>query len=82
LGAEEVDAARGKSGNREDEVLDRGCSCPSPAVGKVAVVTGGEGSGDGSMAVRGCELTRDGETEREGGTRWSRASMIYGLLSP
>jgi hypothetical protein len=62
-----VDAARGKSGNREDEVVDRCCSCPSPAAGKVAVVTGGEGSGDGSMAVRGCELTRDGEREEQGG---------------
>jgi len=50
VGAEEVDAARGKSGNREDDAVDGCDSCPSPAAGKMAVVTGGQGSGEGSMA--------------------------------
>lgn len=43
----EVDVARGKSGNREDEAMDGCVSCPALAVGKVA---GGEGSGECSMA--------------------------------
>jgi hypothetical protein len=47
-GAEEVEAARGKSGNREDDTMGGYVSCSSTAAGKVAVVAG---DGDeGSMA--------------------------------
>lgn len=57
-----MEAARGKSGNREDETVSGCVSCPSPAAGKVTAVTGGEGSGDGegSMAVRADERERAG----------------------
>jgi len=54
VGAEELEAERGKSGNREDDTVGGYVSCPSPAAGKVAVVTGGEGSGEGSMAGSSC----------------------------
>lgn len=56
----EVDAARGKSGNREDDVVDGCGSFPSLAAGKVA---GGESSGEGSMAGAS---GRERERRREG----------------
>ena len=58
VGAEEVEAERGKSGNREDDTVGGYVSCPSPAAGKVSVVTGGEGSGEGSMAGASCRAGR------------------------
>jgi hypothetical protein len=65
VGAEELEAERGKSGNREDDTVGGYVSCPSPAAGKVAVVTGGEGSGEGSMAGSSVRAV-----EREGRCRW------------
>jgi hypothetical protein len=94
VGAEEVEAERGKSGNREDDTVGGYVSCPSPAAGKVAVVTGGEGSSEGSMAGASCRagggagrwgprLFWDRAMRLRRLTRWTggaERSLVYGLL--